>query len=483
MNSQIMKTSFLQSDTPKETNIIVSYVFIVISVGLYLASVVLDLGVIFFLVSGGIFLFVVALWRLEIACLLIPLALANPISLKETDSNLIISEYVLLIIFGAFFLRILFFRNRYFFPRDLLIPSIGIIIISIISLGKAQYFQAGINPIIRYIEVFFVFSFLIVNVFTNDRSIRQAVFFTMIAGLIASLVGIGQYVTSNVIDGETKRVYGMLGPGYGAVVSSTLMLCVGILLYAKKNDAKLLALIITPIAGLALLVSQTRAWVGSFIIVLIIMLLIVNRKQLKKSLIVLLTIMAIVLLLLTTNFFGLIEENKLLTTIFSAFRFGKRVGEYSTDDISMLLRFSVWLHAFGIFLQNPLLGIGVGNLRFGSYFPPHLTAPREGVGYVDSQYIQFFVELGIVGGLVWLFYCFNSIKIGINALKLTKNTSLQAAAFGLFGSMLIFLIGGLFWTITPYHEFFAFLVLIISLLKCIERAAGNSSSDNEMIRL
>jgi O-antigen ligase len=329
--------------------------------------------------------------------------------------------------------------------------------------------------VVRLIEVLVVFSFLIINVFTTEKSIRRMFFAIMVGGFIASLVGIGQFVIESDISGESHRVYGFLGGGYGSIVSSVLICCVGILLYEKTTIIRTFAYIIAPIAGIALIVSQTRAWIGAFILVLFFMLLLLNRKYLIRVMITIVSVVVFIVIFFLTDGFGLIDGKFFVEAIVSAFRFGKNVGQYSFIDVSLIMRLVVWTYSVGLFVANPIIGLGIGNLRFSTFIPPTLSSPSQGSGYVDNQYIMVFVETGIIGGFAWMWLYYNAIRIGSKVLSLPIGSNLKSVSFGLFGSLCIFLVGGIFWTITTYHELFVWMVLLISLLVCIKRITFNSS--------
>jgi O-antigen ligase len=164
-----------------------------------------------------------------------------------------------------------------------------------------------------------------------------------------------------------------------------------------------------------------------------------------------------------------------MAAILSAFRFGVRTGHYATEDMALLLRLNVWHHSMEVFFRNPLTGIGAGNLRFTGYIPFRLGPPRPGAGYVDNQYIQMFVEAGIIAGIAWIVYIVRSVKIGIKSLLSAENTTLQPAAFGAYSGLLVFVIGGFFWVITPAHELFATMIVYIAMLISIQRIASQAS--------
>ena len=85
-----------------------------------------------------------------------------------------------------------------------------------------------------------------------------------------------------------------------------------------------------------------------------------------------------------------------------------------------------------------------------------------------------FVEAGIIAGIAWIVYIVRSVKIGIKSLISAENTILQPAAFGAYSGLLVFVIGGFFWVITPAHELFAAMIVYIAMLISIQRIASQA---------
>ncbi len=436
---------------------------------LFLTSVVFDFEFYFFLALIPTIVFVVGMINFEAAFLFVPLSLTNPYTLQETQSNLHISEVILLAIFCVWLIRLISTPSGFSFPQKFLVPTILIISMAVVSLSVANYLLPGVQQVIRYIEIL-VFLFLIVfNYCRTEHIIRQIFLVLLIGGLLQSLLGLGQFMTGEMTRSVTRRIFGWHGGGYGALIGSTLMFCCCILLYEKRVSFRIWALVIIPFSALALILSQTRAWIGAFTLALFLMFVVGKRKLMGRVLVIGCIVGFTFFLVVQTNGFGLVENNLLKSAINSAFRFETTPGKRSTEDLSLLMRLNTWKTAIGIFLSHPITGIGVGNLRFQDYFSLRLGNPSQGLGYVDNQYIQFFTEAGIVAGIAWILFMFFALQGGWRAVQLSKDSPLHSVAAGLFGSLLIMVIGSFFWVITPHHELFAIMIINIGLLLNISR--------------
>jgi len=74
-----------------------------------------------------------------------------------------------------------------------------------------------------------------------------------------------------------------MGSGYAPVIASTLVLSISALEFKEHKAMRILAFFTIPIAGLALIVSQTRAWIGSLLIVLGLLFFLRKSKIMEDS--------------------------------------------------------------------------------------------------------------------------------------------------------------------------------------------------------
>jgi hypothetical protein len=437
--------------------------------GLYLASVALEFAMVYFYVLFGGMLLAVALGNYELAFILAPLAITNPYAFTATGTNLLFSEYALLVVFIAFFIRMTRHKWDYYLPWQFFGPAILLVVTGIFSLGAAQYVRAGVLQIVRHLEILIVLFFVILNGCDTERMIKRMVFSLTIGGTIACIIGVVMFALVTEQTGELHRAIGKHGGSFGAVAASTLLLALGLFFYERNMVKRMTALLMAPCAATALILSQTRAWIAALALALLIIIFAQGMRGRAKILFYVLLAAGGITVIIQTNVFGLVKGNLLEGILLSAFRFGPRLGVYSTTDMSMVARMNAWRFAIEQFLASPILGIGIGNLRFSNYFIIELGEPGPNTGFVDSQYIQGFAEMGIIGGTAWIVYIINAVRAGARSIRTATGTALRGEAFGLYGGLLVFVLGSFFWVVTPTHESFALLVLHIGLLVNIRR--------------
>jgi O-antigen ligase len=442
---------------------------------LYCASVAIEESELFFLVLLGAVVLAVGLVRFEAAFLFVPIALTNPVALRATGTNLILSEYILLIIFFLFVVRMQPGDRSYTFPRPLVAPTAWILAASLVSLAAARFVVPATLQFVRFVEVMVLLLFVITSSLRSAKAILRVVLFLMLGGTVAAVTGLSQFLAGISVTGESQRVYGLLGGGFGAVAAMTLLLSAGALFFGKDRLTRVTALVAAPLAVAALVASQTRAWIGAFGIALVILFLTSGRSSRKVLVAVITGVAVMALIFFLTDGFGLLKKEIIDATIQNAFRFGPREGVRGVQDLSILMRFNLWLHAAREFAAHPVTGIGLGNLRFDDMLTAHIGPPSPKAGYVDNQYVQMFVETGVVGGLAWILYVVRGVRLGFRSLRAARGTPLAGAAWGLFGCALVMIVGSFFWVVTPSHELFAILILILGLLSTILRYAGDQT--------
>ncbi|MFM7358635.1 MAG: O-antigen ligase family protein [Sediminibacterium sp.] len=75
----------------------------------------------------------------------------------------------------------------------------------------------------------------------------------------------------------------------------------------------------------------------------------------------------------------------------------------STQDGSNNSRLFLWKHAFQYGLKHPIMGCGYGNWKFASIPPTNPLVDDLSVPvHAHNDYLEFFAELGLLGGLLYL---------------------------------------------------------------------------------
>ncbi len=434
----------------------------------YLLSIVTDTEYYFFLGLFILIVFIIGIKNFTASLMFIPIVLMNPYTLEETKTNLHISEVILLVIFVLWVIRIISLNEKFLFPVKFKLPVIILVTFGVMSIITARNITATILQLIRYIEILIILIMIVYNHISKPKQIRLFFILLIIGGLFASIVGIEQFMTGTLVKGDTRRVFGWHGGGYGAILGSTIIMSISVLVYDKSKWIKILALITIPFSFIALILSQTRTWLMALLISIVLTFILGDKYFLRKFIYFVIILFIFVTLLISTNGFGLLNERWFDIVFKSAIGLNRPSGKTAFEDFSILLRFNVWKYSIEQTIIHPITGIGLGNLRFKDYINVRLGEPGEGVGYVDNQYIQFFAEAGVLAGIAWILFTIRAVQSGFVSISYFKGTKYEAVVRGLYGSLLILVIGSFFWVITPHHELFALFVIISVFLVRIE---------------
>ena len=108
-----------------------------------------------------------------------------------------------------------------------------------------------------------------------------------------------------------------------------------------------------------------------------------------------------------------------------------RTQSINVNDTSTQERIRFLKSGLDSFLEHPFGGIGIGNWKqkSGEYEAPFMTAYIVPY-HMHNDFLQYFVELGIIGGLLYLFIFYNLFKTVFDKLRLKINVPLNISLFG-----------------------------------------------------
>lgn len=429
-----------------------------------------------FVVAFGLFAVFFVYSRPDNSLVVLPIFLYLPFEIPGLD-GIQFSEIGSLFVLIAILIAVLGHKSDLQFEAPAFIPLMLIILAACLSLINARYFWAGIKNIAKYIEAFVLFFLATVNLISDRKTIERIFTSFLLAGLLAALIGIQRF-----IQGYETRVFGLLGGGFGAYMGICTLLALSILVFSESKPRQLLALFILPILVSALLLSQTRAWLlATGCALLFMMWQTKNKKQTLKIMIILLAISGMVYLTLygRTIFSG--GEAELISQgAGRAIETGLAKGDTQGKYVSILMRLFIWMHGFSIYLKHPVFGFGIGNLRFRNFFTGELGAPSEpNVGYVDNHWLNVLYETGILGILGWIWLSVVVYKACAFLLRRSQEREWQIISLPLCGSMIIFLVGGMFWALTVVHEMTVLIPFLLGLIFASARILEKEKNRSE----
>lgn len=278
------------------------------------------------------------------------------------------------------------------------------------------------------------------------------------AGLLVSIYAVYQYIVgvpmgSGWVDtseniGLTVRVFGTFeNPNIFAeflIMALPLTFARGLHNLSEKKLISAMAFAVPSAAMVvALLMTASRAgWLG-FAFGLVVFVLLINMK------------------FIIPMFFGGVAMIPLLPE--SIMHRISTIG--SLSDSSNLYRYNLWKSSYEIIHDFFVTGIGTGYLAFRTITPYYMKnmAPY----HAHNTYIQTMVEFGLVGLVLFLFWCFSLFKEGSGVAIKSKNFTAKVYAAALTAGLCSVLLHGMAEHILYYSKimllFWIFVGLIIKV--------------------
>jgi O-antigen ligase len=194
------------------------------------------------------------------------------------------------------------------------------------------------------------------------------------------------------------------------------------------------------LAGIALLLTQSRGGLIAFASILLInaCLSARDRKTMMRR-------VAIVLI-------------ACLVVAAAAGVFFQRLGEI--DDFTTVSRLAIWGGAFTVFVHSPVFGTGFGNLR--GLMGGLLNLPDGWTGDAHNLYLELLAETGLIGFLAFGILIILALRTAVRQFRTTQNEVDKMTALAVFVAICGVLVHGtvdyLFHT-TPQVTALFFLVL------------------------
>jgi len=337
-------------------------------------------------------------------------------------------------------------------PFDL--PLLGLVSWAGLSLLWAHNFYLGFEIWIQWSACLILF-FLTVNLVQDERDIRRLLGAFALAGLVAALLGICQYLL------EVKWVPQAVPPAAtfanrnmaAQFMVVTIPLVAAFLLLSQRRLHVLLAVVALGFLGLFLFYTSTRsAWLAITLEFLLLALLLGRDRfkwklvpplgaEKKKALVICAMVVFILINLTPAGFqwqvgtaFNRIRQ-VLLWSQPRQVEVSDQVGQISVEDASQARsapatvprrdsisnRMRIWRNTFRMGTEHALKGVGVGN--FPVFYPRYvrssvvdpLFTERGQAVRAHNDYVQIFAELGVIGifFLGWLLFALMKTSIAL----------------------------------------------------------------------
>lgn len=316
---------------------------------------------------------------------------------------------------------------------------------------------------------------------------RKTINALIISGVVMSTIGVLQFFKVIYVEsysfpwGDFASPFGTLSnPNYlGAYL--TIILPISIYMYFSNKSWKYYfsSCLIFAVA----LMSRTRgAWLGMSIAMVILIVFFVRDSKKRKKVEVLIMTFASIIFALNLLMNGIIIS-RVLSIIFDFKQVAAPAGPAGSpgpDDAAGSYRIFTWKRVVMAIPRNPLVGVGMGNLRyiFETYFSNDLVVVREqGVAAFQrahNEFIHIAATTGIPSLIVYIAFLFGVAK---NSISRIRSNPISIA---LTASIIGYIAQSFFSNNIVYHSYMFWIILGTSMYrgKTVDDADDPISNEN-----
>ena len=291
-----------------------------------------------------------------------------------------------------------------------------VVIISIASLLVADNFTEGLVTLVKLINLFLAYCFIIIIAFSRNFNIyNYFIIVTVLSLFIESVIINFQVIESVIINGNLLgRSNTYAGFGANINISSFSVLIKSIvpiylLFNYKSRIIKLISCFLLASSFLTVMLLMSRAAIIALLLVFISILLLsvfANKKKYYFA-----TGLLISSLFISMFSYNIINEKNAYNII------GERFSNVTNPKVdgSVNERLSFYTTSARSIIDNPILGIGLGNWKIKSIDLSKDIIKSYRVPYfVHNDFLQTAAEIGIIGGLCFVFYILYPFWISFN---------------------------------------------------------------------
>lgn len=386
------------------------FIIVVVSVGAGMSILLFgmqDLAIYTPVAIAGITVFVVAMLRPFLGYLLFSIVLplqSEEFALVEIGGSVIrIADVIALPVFLGWLLSACFI-NREGLPfrkTGLELPLFTFSFFVVVSAIWSTSVTASISKILQLIYAIILF-YMSVDLIKTRKCLIHVLWAWMIGGLFLTGTTIYDALISVERATSTLTANSLVTAEY---LNYPLFLGVGLIFTARNSWVKTLASMLTAFCAFALIATQARGPMlgfGGALLFLVIALPDLRRllRWVPTAVTAALAVAIVWTVALNISLIELAQD--------SMIRFIHLI-EDPTSDVGVWCRVILWTAAWKLYLQNPVIGIGIGSLSERL----HPFTPVE-FGYTEvlhNLYLEMLLLLGFLGFLVFLWLFFQTAKL------------------------------------------------------------------------
>lgn len=302
-------------------------------------------------------------------------------------------------------------------PRYLVAAMLALLGTMILSMTVALNITDSLKEVFKWLE-FLVLVLLGAQYLRTRRQIWILIVIICLAGISQAAFGYVQAFYNigpqAFVRDASLRVYGTFGQPnpYAGYLNMPLSIALALLLLGRGWLVKFLAGITAASLGLAIYLSQSRG--GELAIsVALLFILLVGLQSIR----VLFRLFIVVGLAFIEAYLLRLVPQSILSPVLRFLGLTQiSLASPSPQDYSTAERLAHWIAGLHMFLDHPLLGVGMGNYP-DAYSQYYVTIFVNSLGHAHNYYINIAAEMGIIGLVVYLLFLLAIFTAGARSYR------------------------------------------------------------------
>ncbi|HET6317843.1 MAG TPA: O-antigen ligase family protein, partial [Chloroflexota bacterium] len=401
----------------------------------------------FVAVAGTAVLLVRPRWGLYALALTVPYQ--GLFDFKYQDVSVSITEAVVALVLVAWLTLVIGRRARPAARSPLLGAIAALLVCFALTVFIAPNINLAAKEMLKWIELAVVY-LAGTSLIETPAHRRMLLVWLLAAGASQALVGLVQSVLRVgpehfMIGGLIMRAYGTFEQPnpFGGYLGLTVPLAVSIAIFGLgPGIARRLVIVAALVTGLALSLTLSRgAWTAQLVaLALVFAISSVRARQALGAGV----LFAAVLLGALWPLIPPEVSDRLTSIVVSAVDLGSVKDSVVTpDNWAVLERLSQWYAGWEMFLDNPILGVGIGNYN-AAYETYRLEQWPVALGHAHNHYLTIAAEAGFVGFLAYVLFWVVVFRACAAALRYAPNRLERAVVVGILSSLAAFATHNLF---------------------------------------
>ena len=380
-------------------------------------------------------------WALYFVALTVPYQ--SLFDMKVYGASVTVTEGVIVLLLVAWITQLAAGRARAPHMSGIVLSVFILLLAFMLSVFVATDLTLSAKELLKWLELATVFV-AATSLLETPRHRQIMLIWLIGAGVSQALVGLVQSVLRRgpehfMIGGVLMRAYGTFEQPnpFGGYLGLVLPITVSLALFGMRPGLwRRAAWAATGILSAALLLTLSRgAWTGQAVALTLV---VVSGSRAARHALLTFGIGGICIAAAVWPIMPPEITGRVSSVVTSAIDIGSLKDQQVTpENWAVMERLSQWYAGWEMFVNNPVLGVGIGNYN-AAYEDYHMEQWPVALGHAHNHYLTIAAEAGLVGLLAYLGFLGAAARSGFGAFRKAHDRMGRALAAGILGSLAAF---------------------------------------------